>query len=53
MRKKITFISGIFGQDGAYLAKFLIKKDIIFLMERDKTQAVVFRDLKHQELKKK
>ena len=29
MKKKIALITGITGQDGAYLAKFLIKKNYI------------------------
>ena len=28
-KKKCAFITGITGQDGAYLAEFLIKKDYI------------------------
>ena len=32
MKKKIALITGITGQDGAYLAKFLIKKIILFMV---------------------
>ena len=30
MQKKIALIYGITGQDGSYLAKFLLKKIILF-----------------------
>ena len=32
MNKKIALIFGITGQDGAYLAEFLLKKNILFMV---------------------
>ena len=31
MKKKIALITGITGQDGSYLAEFLLKKIILFM----------------------
>ncbi len=31
MKKKVALIFGVTGQDGAYLSKFLLKKNIKFL----------------------
>ena len=31
MKKKIALIFGVTGQDGAYLSKFLLKKNIEFM----------------------
>ena len=31
MKKKIALIFGVTGQDGAYLSKFLLKKDTLFM----------------------
>ena len=40
--KKRALISGISGQDGAYLAKFLIKKAIMYSGVRGKMRAVIY-----------
>ena len=32
MKKKVAFITGITGQDGSYLAEFLLKKIISFMV---------------------
>ena len=33
--KKVALLTGITGQDGAYLAEFLLNKDIKFMASKD------------------
>ena len=35
MKKKIALIFGITGQDGSYLAEFLLKKIILFMVLKE------------------
>ena len=35
MNKKIALIFGITGQDGSYLAEFLLKKNILFMVLKE------------------
>lgn len=41
---KIALITGVTGQDGAYLAKFLLKKNIKFLERLEELQHQIFGD---------
>jgi GDPmannose 4,6-dehydratase len=35
MKKKVALITGITGQDGSYLAEFLLKKNILFTVLKE------------------
>ena len=37
MKKKIALIFGVTGQDGAYLSKFLLKKNMLLTVLREET----------------
>ena len=52
MRKKVALITGISGQDGAYLSKFLLKKNYkIIGVERRLLEAIIgVRKIKYQKL---
>ena len=42
MNKKIALIFGITGQDGSYLAEFLLKKNILFMgLKEDHLQLIL------------
>ena len=47
MSKKKALITGITGQDGAYLAKFLIKKGYIVVGGEEKMQVIADGDLRN------
>ena len=44
MKKKIALITGINGQDGSYLAKYLLKKIIMFLAYQEGLLIISFKD---------
>ena len=44
VKKKNVLITGVTGQDGAYLAKFLLKKDTMFLVRLEELQPPIFGD---------
>ena len=45
MKKKIALIFGITGQDGSYLAKFLLKKNIKFMVLKEGVHHSIQREL--------
>ena len=44
-KKKIALITGITGQDGAYLAKLLLKKIIKYLELKEEPQQLILQEL--------
>ena len=45
MKKKIALIFGVTGQDGSYLAEFLIKRDILFMVLREDPHPLILVEL--------
>jgi len=44
-KKKIALITGITGQDGSYLADFLLKKNILFMELREDLRSSILGEL--------
>ena len=45
MNKKIALIFGITGQDGSYLAEFLLKKNILFMVLKEDHLQLILQEL--------
>jgi len=44
-KKKIALITGITGQDGSYLANFLLKKNTLFMVLREGLPSSILKEL--------